>query len=82
MEISVEDKPRSRPKKFEDKELETLLEKDQESKRSLQNHCRGNSTSHFCTIESLQKQGNCLMKLKPRDVEKRFFACEQLIQRQ
>ena len=44
--FSVEDKPRSgQPKKFEDKELEALLEEDQrhysekiKHKRSLQNH--------------------------------------------
>ena len=37
-DFSVEDKPRSgQPKKFEDKELEVLLEKDQ-NQRSLQNH--------------------------------------------
>jgi len=39
-DFSVEDKPRSgQPKKFEDKELEALLEEDQsQRKRSLQNH--------------------------------------------
>jgi len=31
----------------------------------------------------IQKQGNWMpYKLKPRDVERRFFTCEQLIQRQ
>ena len=31
----------------------------------------------------IQKQGNwVLYKLKPKDVERRFFTCEQLIQRQ
>ena len=31
----------------------------------------------------IQKQGNWLLyELKPRDVERRFFACEQLLQRQ
>jgi len=55
-DFSVEDKPRSgQPKKFEDKELEALLEEDHrrrvKRKRSLQNRW-GNSTSCFCTIES------------------------------
>ena len=30
----------------------------------------------------IQKQGNWDYELKPRDVERRFFTCEQLIQRQ
>jgi len=31
----------------------------------------------------IQKQGNwVLYELKPRDIERRFFTCEQLIQRQ
>jgi len=31
----------------------------------------------------LQKQGNWMpYELKPRDVERRFFTCEQLVQRQ
>ena len=31
----------------------------------------------------IQKQGNWVLhELKPRDVERRFFACEQLLQRQ
>jgi len=46
----------------------------------------GNSTSRFCTIEShgmIQKQGNWVpYELKSGDVKKRFFTCEQLIQRQ
>jgi len=45
----------------------------------------GNSTSRFCTIEShrIQKQENWVpYELKLGDVERRFFTCEQLIQRQ
>jgi len=44
-----------------------------------------NSTSRFCTIEShgndskIRKLG---YELKPRDVERQFFTCEHLIQRQ
>ena len=34
-------------------------------------------------MRMIQKQGNWVpCELKPRDVEKRFFTCEQLIQRQ
>jgi len=52
-DFSVEDKPRSgQSKKFEDKELEALLEEDQsQMQESLQNHW-GKSISRFCTIES------------------------------
>ena len=46
----------------------------------------GNSTSRFCTIESHgndSTQRNWMpYELKLRDVERRFFTCEQLIQRQ
>ena len=44
------------------------------------------SASHFKTSQShgmIQKQGNWIpSEFKPRDVERRFFACEQLLQRQ
>jgi len=34
-------------------------------------------------MEMIQKQGNWVpYELKPKDVERRFFICEQLIQRQ
>ena len=89
-DFSVEDKPRSaQPKKFEDKELdrEALLEEEQS--QTQEEACRiigSNSTSGFCTIENHgnnSKQGNWVpYELKPRDVERRFFTCEQLIQRQ
>jgi len=44
----------------------------------------GNSTSRFCTIESHGNDSKTRMpyELKPREVERRFFTCEQLIQRQ
>jgi len=51
--FNVEDKPRSgQPKKFEDKELEELLEKSESNARGACRIIGGNSTSHFCTIES------------------------------
>jgi len=77
--------------KNSDKELETKNYSKKirvKRKSSLQNHW-GYSTSRFCTIEShgndskTRKLGAlwwCL--LKPRDVERRFFTCEQLIQTQ
>jgi len=50
---SVEDKPRSgQPKKFENKELEALLEEDQNQTQEELAESWGNSTNRFCTIES------------------------------
>jgi len=51
-DFSVEDKPRpGQTKKFEDKELEALLEEDQnQTQEELAEFIGGNS--HFCTIES------------------------------
>jgi len=52
-DFSVEDKPRSgQPKKFEDKELEALFEKDQSQTQGAYRIIGSNSTSRFCTIES------------------------------
>jgi len=51
-DFSIEDKPRfGQPKKFEDKELEALLEENQSNTREA---CRiiGGNSSRFCTIES------------------------------
>jgi len=51
-DFSVEDNPRSgQPKKFEDKELEALLEEDQSQTQEEFAELLGNSTSRFCTIE-------------------------------
>jgi len=86
-DFSVEDKPRSeQPKKFEDKELEALLEEEVKCKRSLQNQLEVTQqvvSVRLRAIGMIQKQGNWVpYELKPRDVERRFFTCEQLIQRQ
>jgi len=51
-DFSVEDKPRTgQPKKFEDKELEALLEEDQSQTQEELAESLG-VTSYFCTIES------------------------------
>jgi len=85
-DFSVEDKPRSgQPKKFE--ELEALLEEDQsqtqeELTESLEVTQQAVSV-RLREMRMIQKQGNWVSyELKPRNVERRFFTCEQLIQRQ
>ena len=84
--FSVEDKPRSgQRKKFEDKELEALLEEDQsQTQEKLALGVTQQAVSvRLRAMGMIQKQGNwVLCELKPRDVERRFFTCEQLIQRQ
>jgi len=53
MEISALKLCSGQPKKFEDKELEALLEEDQS--QTQEESCRiigSNSTSRFCTIKS------------------------------
>jgi len=59
------------------------------TRRRSQSNARGacriigdNSTSRFCTRAMGMIQGNWMpYELKPRDVERRFFTCEQLIQK-
>ncbi|EGI67223.1 Mariner Mos1 transposase [Acromyrmex echinatior] len=86
--FSVEDKPRSgQPKKFEDKELEALLEEDQSQTQEEFAESLGVTqqivSARLRVMGIIQKQGNWVpYELKPRDVERRFFTCEQLIQRQ
>nr|XP_012218141.1 PREDICTED: uncharacterized protein LOC105669663 [Linepithema humile] len=87
-DFSVEDKPRSRqPKKFEDKELEALLEEDQSQTQEELAGSLGVTQQavsvRLRAMGMIQKQGNWVpYELKPRDVERRFFTCELLIQRQ
>jgi len=86
-DFSVEDKPRSgQSKKFEDKELEALLEEDQNQMQEELAESLGITQAVSVRLRAMgmiQKQGNWVpYELKPRDVERRFFICEQLIQRQ
>jgi len=86
-DFSVEDKPRSgQPKKFEDKELEALLEEDQnqmQEKLAELGITQQAVSVQLRAMAMIQKQGNWMpYELKSRDVERRFFTCEQLIQRQ
>jgi len=86
-DFDTEDKERpGQPKKFEDEELEALLDEDpcqtlQELSESL-----GVDLStvgkRLKAMGMIQKQGNWVpYQLKPRDVERRFCMCEQLLQR-
>jgi len=81
-DFSVKDKPRSgQPKKFEDKELEELLEEDQSQMQEELAESLGITQQAICVIESyegmIQKQGNWVpYELKSRDIERRFFTCE------
>jgi len=84
--FNVEDKPRSgQPKKFKDKELEALLEEDQSQTQEELAESLGVTQQavsvRLRAMGMIQKQGNWMpYELKPRDVERRFFTCEQLIQ--
>ena len=64
-DFTVEDKPRSgQPKKFEDKELEALLEKDQSQTQEELAKSLGvtqQAVSVLRAMGMIQKQENCLM---------------------
>ncbi|KAL0130804.1 hypothetical protein PUN28_002426 [Cardiocondyla obscurior] len=86
-DFDVEDKARSgAPKKFEDEELQALLQQD--SGQTLTELGESLGVDHSTiwkrlkALEMIQKQGHWLPhQLKQRDIEKRFFTCEQLLQR-
>jgi len=74
-DFSVEDKPRSgQSKKFEDKELEVLLEEDQSKRgtcRIIGGYSQQAVSVRLKTKGMIQKQVNwVLYELKPRDVER------------
>ncbi len=87
-DFNVDDRPREgRPKTFEDAELEALLNEDpcqtQEELASVLGVTRQSISKRLHALGMIQKQGTWVpYELKPRDVERRFFACEQLLQRQ
>ena len=76
-----------REKVFEDAELEALLDQDscqnqEELARSL-GVTQQAISKRLKVMGMIQKQGNWVpYELKPRDVERRLFACEQLLERQ
>lgn len=87
-DFDIEDKERSgQPKKFEDEELTALLDEDScQTLRELATSLEVDESTVSKRLKAMgmiQKQGNWVpYELKPRDVERRFFICEQLLQRQ
>jgi len=83
----VEDKERSgRPKVYEDAELEALLDGDScqtQKELALPLGVTQQTISYrLKSLRMIQKQGNWVpYKLKPRNVEHRFFTCEMLLAR-
>ena len=87
-DFELEEKERfGLPKKFEDKELEELLDQDPcqtlaELGKSLQVD-ESTASKRLKALGMIQKQGHWVpYELKPRDVEMRFLTCELLLQRQ
>ncbi|KYM78871.1 Midasin [Atta colombica] len=67
-------------KKFEDKDLEALLEEDQSQTQEELATTQAVSV-RLRTMGMIQKLGNWVpYELKPRNFERRFFTCEQLIE--
>jgi len=87
-DFDIEDKERPGPKKkFEDEELEVLLDHDacqsQEELAETLGVTQGAISHRLKALGMVQKQGNWVpYELKPRDIERRLFTCEQLLQRQ
>ena len=86
-DFDVDDRSRGgRPKTFEDVELKALLDEDpcqaQEKLASALGVTRQAISKRLPALGMSQKQGTWVSDdLKPRDVERRFFACEKLFQR-
>ncbi|GJQ87141.1 hypothetical protein Trydic_g23986 [Trypoxylus dichotomus] len=86
-DFNVDDRPREGgPKTFEDVELEAML--DENSCQTQQELSSALGATHQATYKRLhmlgmiQKQGTWVpYDLKPRGVVRRFFACEQSLQR-
>ena len=87
-DVDTSDKKREgRPVKFEDTELEALLHQDScRTEEELADTLRLTQqaiSNRLKVMGMVQKQGYWVPhELKPRDVERRFFTCEQLLQRQ
>jgi len=75
-----------REKVFKDAELEALLHEDscqmQEEFAGSLGVTQQAISKRLKAMAMIQKQGNCVLyDLKPRYVERRLFACEQLLER-
>jgi Transposase. len=89
-DFDLEDQGRARcPKKFEDAELETLLDEDpcqtQEELALPLEVTQQNISLRLKATGMIQKQGNWVpyeLTFPTRDIERRFFACEQLFEGQ
>ena len=87
-DFDVDDRPREgRQKTFENAELEALFDEDpcqtQEEHASELGVTRQAISKRLHALGMIQKQRTWVpYDLKPRDVERRFFAYEQLLQRQ
>ena len=87
-DFDVDDRPREgRQKTFEDAELEALLDEDpcqrQEELASASGDTCQAISKRLHALGMIQKQRTWVpYDLKPRDVERRFFPCEKLLQRQ
>ncbi|KAG5325204.1 MOS1T transposase, partial [Pseudoatta argentina] len=87
-DFELEDKERSgAPKKFQDKELEQLLDEDPSQTLSelgkILQVDESTVSKRLKGLGMIQKQGHWVpYVLKPRDVERRFGTCELLLQRQ
>ena len=87
-DFDLEDQERAGcTKKFEDAELEALLDEDlcqmQEELVLLLELTQQNISLRLKVMGMIQKQENWIpYELKPRDIERRFFAYEQLFERQ
>ena len=85
--ITEDEERAGRPRIFEDSELEESLAEDscqtQEEIAQSLGVTQVAISLRLKNMGMIQKQGNWVpYELKPRDVERRFFACEQLLQRQ
>ncbi|KAG5321439.1 MOS1T transposase, partial [Pseudoatta argentina] len=87
-DFELEDEERSgAPKKFQDKELEQLLDEDPSQTLSelgkILQVDESTVSKRLKGLGMIQKQGHWVpYELKPRDVERRFGTCELLLQRQ
>ena len=85
MGLEVEERP-GQPKKFKDKELEALLDKDcYQTQEELAESLKVTQAAISIRLKAagyIQKQGNLVPhELKPRDVERWFCMSEMLLER-